>query len=185
MCDTNNILQSAALIWAPSLVPSSILPYLALGVMPVSLVIHTLRHSCPAVRLDRLKNGVTLLEKILTQAKAKCTRDFLALVQAEIRFLQTERAVSRLESRLLETRIVPGWRDYLRGTFIISRALTMLEREVQDIEKTLLVLIADAHQRKLTDDIHERQELMDGVLQPQYSGRARGHDEHTGPNYQV
>jgi hypothetical protein len=52
---------------------------------------------------------------------------------------RTERAVSRLESRLLETRIVPGWRDYLRGTFIISRALTMLECEVQDIEKTLLV----------------------------------------------
>ncbi|KAJ7347851.1 hypothetical protein DFH08DRAFT_960245 [Mycena albidolilacea] len=128
-----------SLIWALSLVPSSILPYLALGVMPVSLIIHTLRHSCPSMRLDRPKNGITLLEEILTQAKAKCTRDFLALVQAEIRFLQTERAVSRLESGLLETHIVPGWRDYLRGMFTISRALTMLEREVQDIEKALLV----------------------------------------------
>jgi hypothetical protein len=87
MCDTSNVLQSSVLFWTLSLVPSSI-PYLALGVMPASLIIHALRYSCPSMRLDRLKNGITLLEEIPTHAKVKCTRDYLALVQAEIRFLQ-------------------------------------------------------------------------------------------------
>ncbi|KAJ7788160.1 hypothetical protein B0H14DRAFT_2628547 [Mycena olivaceomarginata] len=141
--------------------------------------------TAPAVRVDRLKNGITVVDEILTHAKAKCMRDYLALVEAETRFLQTKLMVSRLHSRLLEARHMPGWKTYLRDIFIVSHALAMLEREVQNIQTSLLVLIEAAHQRKLTEEIREVQETVDGVLHPQYSVCARVHGQPAAPDYEV
>jgi hypothetical protein len=36
---------------------------------------------------------------------------------------------------------MPGWKTYLRNIFTISCALAMLEREVRDIQTSLLVSI--------------------------------------------
>ncbi|KAJ7881322.1 hypothetical protein B0H14DRAFT_2705356 [Mycena olivaceomarginata] len=185
MCDASDILQSSVVFWTLSLIPATIFPYLALGLLSTSFIIYALRHNCPAVRVDRLKNGITVVDEILTHAKAKCMRDYLALIQAETRFMRTKLAVSRLHSRLLEARHMPGWKTYLRNIFTISCALAMLEREVRDIQTSLLVLIEAAHQRKLTEDIREGQETVDGVLQPHYSLRAQVHGQPTAPDYEV
>jgi hypothetical protein len=55
---------------------------------------------------------------------------------------RTKLMVSRLHSRLLEARHMPGWKTYLRDIFIVSHALAMREREVRDIQTSLLVSIA-------------------------------------------
>ncbi|KAJ7347825.1 hypothetical protein DFH08DRAFT_808600 [Mycena albidolilacea] len=194
MSDASDILQSSALIWTLSLIPATIFPYLTLGLLSTYFIIYALRRNCPAVRVDRLKNEITVVDEILTHAKAKCMHDYLALIEAETRFLRaqnaldpgrTKLAVSRLHSRLLEARHMPGWKTYFRDIFIISRALAMLEREVQDIQTSLLVLIEAAHQRKLTADIQESQEIGDGVLHPQFSVRARVHGQAAAPDYEV
>ncbi|KAJ7793075.1 hypothetical protein B0H14DRAFT_2928352 [Mycena olivaceomarginata] len=179
MCNASDILQSSVLFWMLSLIPAKIFPYLALGLLSTSFIIYALRHNCPAVRVDRLKNGITVVDEILTHAKAKCMCNYLALVEAETQFLRTKLTVSRLHSRLLEARSMSSWKNYLCTILTISRALAMLEREVRDIQTSLLVLIEAAHQRKLTEDIHEGQEIVDGVLQPYYSVRARVHGQPT------
>ncbi|KAJ7809542.1 hypothetical protein B0H14DRAFT_2607994 [Mycena olivaceomarginata] len=91
----------------------------------------------------------------------------------------------RLHSCLLETRNIPGWKNYLRVMVTISRALAMLEREVRDVQTSLLVLIEAAHQCKLTEDICEGQEIGDGAVHPQYSVRARVHGQLTAPDHEV
>ncbi|KAJ7788161.1 hypothetical protein B0H14DRAFT_2949618 [Mycena olivaceomarginata] len=178
MCDTSHILQSSALLWTLSLIPNSILPYLALGVMSASIVTYALGHNLPSARLDRLNEVFTVVEELLNHAK-KCMRDYLALAETETRFLRTKLAVSKLHSRLLETRKMRGWKDYLHNMIAILRGLAMLECEMQDIRTSLLVgivsrsslfllntycechqvFIEAAHQRKLTQDIHESQEI--------------------------
>ncbi|KAJ7347787.1 hypothetical protein DFH08DRAFT_1001061 [Mycena albidolilacea] len=150
MCNASDILQSSVLFWTLSFIPATILPYLALGLLSTSFIIYGLRYSCPAVTLDRLENTITAVEdSILIHAKAKCMRDYLALVEAETRFLRTKLAVSRLHSRLLEARSMSGWKNYLRAILTISRALAMLEREVRDIQTSLLVLIEAAQQESI------------------------------------
>jgi hypothetical protein len=57
---------------------------------------------------------------------------------------RTKLAVSRLHSRLLEARNIPGWKNYLHDIFTISRALAILEREVRDIQTSLLVSISSS-----------------------------------------
>jgi hypothetical protein len=87
MCDIH-LLQSSVLFWMLPLIPNSILSDLALGVMSASFIIHALRHICPSVRLDQLTNAIALVDETWTHAKAKCMRDYLALVDAETRFLR-------------------------------------------------------------------------------------------------
>ncbi|KAJ7763099.1 hypothetical protein B0H14DRAFT_2633855 [Mycena olivaceomarginata] len=185
MWDTRHLSQSSAWFWLLSLIPAKMLPYLSLGILSASFVVYALRRSCPVVTLDRLQNTITAVEELLTDTKAKSMRDYFTLVEAETQFLRTKLAVSRLRSRLLEARNMPGWKNYLRNIFTISRALVMLEREVRDIQTSLLVLIEAAHQRKLTEDIREGQEAVDGVLQPHYSLRARVRGQPAAPDYEV
>ncbi|KAJ7810101.1 hypothetical protein B0H14DRAFT_3880739 [Mycena olivaceomarginata] len=167
MCKIRH-LQSSALFLTLSLIPSSILLYLAVGLLSASLIIYALNHNCPSAKLNRLNNAITVVEGILTRAKAKCMHNYLALAETETRFLRTKLAVSKLHSRLLETRKMRGWKDYLHNMIAILRGLAMLECEVRDIQLSLLVFIEVAHQRKLMQDIHESQEITDGAVHPQY-----------------
>jgi hypothetical protein len=48
----------------------------------------------PSARVNRLNNTIAVVEEILTQAKANCTRDYLALVAAETRFLRLVSSLS-------------------------------------------------------------------------------------------
>jgi hypothetical protein len=153
MCDTSDILQSSALFLTLSPIPSGVLLYLAVGLLSVSLIVYTLNHNCPSAKLGRLNNAITVVDSgILTQAKAKCMHNYLALADTETRFLRytvnvqtsldfgrTKLAVSKLHSRLLETRKKGGWKNYLHNMIAILRGLAMLECEVRDIQMSLLV----------------------------------------------
>ncbi|KAJ7347834.1 hypothetical protein DFH08DRAFT_960231 [Mycena albidolilacea] len=158
MCDTSNILQSSAVFRTISLIPVRMFPYVALGAVSASLAIYTLHHNLPWTRLDHINDAIAIVDETLTHAKAKCTRDYLVLVEAETWFLRPS------SQCLLEMHNMPGWKNYLRVMVTISRALAMLEREVRGIHTSLLVLVEAAHQRKLTEDIREDQEIGDGVL---------------------
>jgi hypothetical protein len=88
MCDTSHVLQSSALLLTLSVIPSNILPYLALGVPSAYIIIYALGHNFPSTRLDRVNDVIIVVEELLTHARAKCMRDYLALVKAETRFLR-------------------------------------------------------------------------------------------------
>jgi hypothetical protein len=88
MCDISHILQSSALLWTLALIPSNILPYLAVGVMSGSVMIYALGHNFPSARLNRIDDVITILEELLTHAKAKCMRNYLGLAETETRFLR-------------------------------------------------------------------------------------------------
>ncbi|KAJ7347804.1 hypothetical protein DFH08DRAFT_808581 [Mycena albidolilacea] len=165
MCDTSDILQSSALFLTLSLIPSSIHLYLTVGLLSASLIVYTLNHNCPSAKLDRLNNSITVVDSgVLTQAKAND-------VQTSLDFGRTKLAVSKLHFHSLGTRKMGAWKNYLHNMIAILRGLAMLECEVWDIQMSLLVLIEVAHQRKLTQDIHESQEIVNGAVHPQYSRR--------------
>jgi hypothetical protein len=59
--------------------------------------------------------------------------------QTSLNFGRTELAASRLHSRLLETRNMRGWKEYLYNMAAILQGLTKLECEMRDIQTSLLV----------------------------------------------
>ncbi|KAF8206046.1 hypothetical protein K438DRAFT_1963821 [Mycena galopus ATCC 62051] len=172
MCDTSNTLPSAALSSAIFLIPS-IFPYLSLGLVSASFIVYTLHYYCPSARLSRLKDTITIAEQTLNHAKVNCKRDYLALAAVETRFLRTKLTTSRLHERLLDVRDIPGWKDYVQTMIAVSLSLSTLRRELREVHRSLLFLIEAACQRKLTQDINESQEIIDGALHLQNSWRSR------------
>jgi hypothetical protein len=141
MCNISNTLQFSVLLWtlSSSLIPGHISPYFVLGVASVSCVIYTLPHNLPSARVDRLNNTIAVVEETLTQAKADCTRDYLALVAAETRFHSCGRfrrcqcrfkadwvpsqnqAYGVQTSHSYVTGTTVRWRNYLSNMTTISR----------------------------------------------------------------
>ncbi|KAJ7347762.1 hypothetical protein DFH08DRAFT_936583 [Mycena albidolilacea] len=209
MCDTSHILQSSALLWTLSLIPGSILPYLALGVTSTYIIIYALGHNFPSARLDRVnvercdhrrgrtfdsrkdkvhtglfspgqgQNSIptTVVSRVARRGYTRLAhinapriwRSRTGLNAVNGMSSRNKLAVSKLRSRLLETRNIPGWKDYLRDMITILHGLAMLECEVRDIQAFLLVLLEVSHQRKLAQDIHKNQEIFNGTVHPQYS----------------
>ncbi|KAJ6480297.1 hypothetical protein C8R45DRAFT_1155276 [Mycena sanguinolenta] len=161
MCDANHILEpsSAYLPSMLSLMPGNTLPYLTLGVASTSF-------------LARVTTELNTGEKTLAHAKATCMRNYLALTETETRFLRTKLTASKLQTRLLEVHDL-GWKDYLHNIIAISRCLVILERDVRDIQKSLLVLIEATHRRKLAEDINKTQAVLHGAM---YRTTASGYE---------
>ncbi|KAJ6480298.1 hypothetical protein C8R45DRAFT_1155277 [Mycena sanguinolenta] len=143
-----------------ALIPSNVFPHLALGVASASLVGYAMYYNHPSVKLGRVNTALANTEKTLAEAKARCIRDYLAVAETETRFLRTKHTASKLRTRLLEVHDLPSWKSYLDNIITISRCLVVLEREVRDIQKCLLVLIEAANRRKLTEDINENQAVL-------------------------
>ncbi|KAJ6551932.1 hypothetical protein B0H19DRAFT_1073555 [Mycena capillaripes] len=168
MCDTNCPLLSSLLFWIISLIPSKIFRNITLVVASACPTVYFIHLNRPSVRLDRLHNTITIVEDVLTRAKAKCMRDHLALAESETRLLRAKLSTSRLRSKLLEMHTMP-WKFYLQNIRVIFRSLATCERELQDIQTAILLLIEAAHQFKLVADIDESSEIMNGLLHSQRS----------------
>ncbi|KAF7378091.1 hypothetical protein MSAN_00233300 [Mycena sanguinolenta] len=164
MCDTDT-LEPSALSSILSLIPQNIVAYLSLAVPFTLFVGYAMHYNRPSAKMDRVNIALKNAAETLTHAKARCMRDYLALAKTETRFLRTKLTASKLQTRLLEVHDL-GWKDYLQNVITISRCLVMLEREVRDMQKTLLVLIEAANRRKLTEDINETQAVLHAVVYP-------------------
>ncbi|KAJ6480293.1 hypothetical protein C8R45DRAFT_351229 [Mycena sanguinolenta] len=162
MCDAD-ALEPSTLFSMLSLIPGNSFVYLSFAVTSTLSVGYAMHYNCPSVKLGRLTTALNTGGKTLAHAKATCMRNYLALTETETRFLRTKLTASKLQTRLLEAHNL-GWKDYLHNIISISRCLVMLERDVRDIQKSLLVLIEAAHRRKLTEDINETQAVLHGTM---------------------
>ncbi|KAJ7240410.1 hypothetical protein B0H12DRAFT_1134806 [Mycena haematopus] len=100
------------------------------------------------------------------------TRDHLLLAECETRLLRTRLSASKIQSHLLQIDAM-SWKYYLQNRIVILRNLATCERELRDIQTSLVLLIEAAHQRKLPEDINLAQEMVD--RDPFSAGRTRLH----------
>ncbi|KAJ6480282.1 hypothetical protein C8R45DRAFT_1100870 [Mycena sanguinolenta] len=152
MSDAPSTLPTSLLFFTLSLIPSNILRYAALGVTIISLVFFSIYRDPPSARLNRVNDVITVVDTILTQAKAKCMRDHLLLAECETRLLRAKLSASQIHSHLLEIDTM-SWKYYLQNRMSISSGLAMCKRELRNVQTSLLLLIESARQRKLVEDI--------------------------------
>ncbi|KAJ6480288.1 hypothetical protein C8R45DRAFT_1100877 [Mycena sanguinolenta] len=168
-------LPSSLLFFTLSLIPSNIIRYPALVLAVISLMVYSIYNNPPSARLTQVNNVIIVVDGILTQGKAKCIRDYLLLAECETRLLQTKLSASKIHSDLLELDAMT-WKRYLQNIMAISRSLAKCERELRDIERSLLasslifLLIEAAHQRKLAEDLNLNTEIVNGFPSTGLSG---------------
>ncbi|KAF7372563.1 hypothetical protein MVEN_00118900 [Mycena venus] len=163
MCDASNTLSSSILIWTLPFIPSNIFPYIALAVVTFSLLVDKAHYNRPSARLGRLDNSITIVGDTLIRAKIKCTRERFALAESETRLLRAKLWTSKIHTHVLEMHDM-SWTLYLRNIPSMCKSLAICERELRELENSILLLIEAAHQHKLAQDINESREVVDGVF---------------------
>ncbi|KAJ6480302.1 hypothetical protein C8R45DRAFT_1100891 [Mycena sanguinolenta] len=152
---------SSLLFFTLSLIPSNVLRYPALVFAAISVIVYSIYRNPLAAKLTQVNDVIVMVDGILTQAKAECMRDHLLLAEYETRLLRTKLSASKIHSDLLELDAT-AWKRYLQNIMAISRGLAKCERELRDIERSLLLLIEAAHQRKLAEDLNLNTEIVNG-----------------------
>ncbi|KAF7378089.1 hypothetical protein MSAN_00233100 [Mycena sanguinolenta] len=161
MNNTPSKLPSSILFFTLSLIPSNILRYPALVFATISVVLYSAYRNPPSARLTRVNDVITVVDSILTRAKAECMRDHLLLAECETRLLRTKFSASRIHSYILELDATT-WKHYLQDRMAISKSLANCERDLREIQTSLLLLTEAAQQRKLAEDLDLNTETVDG-----------------------
>ncbi|KAF7378088.1 hypothetical protein MSAN_00233000 [Mycena sanguinolenta] len=154
-------LSSSILFFTLSLIPINILRYPALVLAAISVVVYSIYRNPPSARLIQVNDVIVVVDGILTRAKVECMRDHLLLVEYEARLLRTKLSASKIRSYLLELRAM-SWKHSLQNGMTISRNLAKCERELRDIQTSLLLLIESAYQRKLAENLDLNPQIVDG-----------------------
>ncbi|KAJ6480296.1 hypothetical protein C8R45DRAFT_933222 [Mycena sanguinolenta] len=159
---TSSNLPSSLLFFMLSLIPSNIVRYPSLVLAVIFLVVYSIYNNPPSARLTQVNNVVIVVDGILTRAKAECMRDHLLLAEYETRFLRMKLSASKIHSYVLELDAM-AWKQYLQNRITISTSLAKCERELRDIQTSLLLLIEAAHQRKLAENLNLNMEIVNGI----------------------
>ncbi|KAF7368717.1 hypothetical protein MVEN_00196400 [Mycena venus] len=171
------------LFWTLSFIPINVFRYIVLGAVSASVLVYTAHHNHPSSRLGRLNKAMNDLEETFAHAKTKCARDYLALVDSETRFLRAKLVVSRLHSRLLKMHEI-SWKIYFPNLRETMHILQTCEHEVQELQIFMLLLVEAANQRKLTEDINQSLEIVDGISHS-LSGFTRVHYPTSAPDCEI
>ncbi|KAF8205989.1 hypothetical protein K438DRAFT_1756718 [Mycena galopus ATCC 62051] len=83
MSDTNYALSSSLSFWTPPFIPNNVFHFITLGVALVCLLVYTIHHNRPSIRLDRLDEAISVATGVLADAKTKCMRIIYSLQKAK------------------------------------------------------------------------------------------------------
>ncbi|KAJ7474790.1 hypothetical protein FB451DRAFT_1174217 [Mycena latifolia] len=166
---TGGVMESSIFIWALSLIPSDIFPYVIPALACASLMIYAAHRIRPSTRLSRLNDALADATEILARAKSECLRDLLDLTDIEACLLQYAKqfgvklSASKIQMSLLKARDA-SWETYLHKIRAISHSLDRCERQVRELRTSTLLIIEAEHQRKLAEHINESREILNTVL---------------------
>ncbi|KAF8192755.1 hypothetical protein K438DRAFT_1829598 [Mycena galopus ATCC 62051] len=99
-------------LWALSLVPTTAFHYLTLGLVAGLLIIYAADRHSPSHKLWRVEKSIQVAEEILENAKLNCGRD---QVECDWWIFSAKLSASKIQTRLLETRSVETWKEYLQN----------------------------------------------------------------------
>ncbi|KAJ7757293.1 hypothetical protein B0H14DRAFT_2634918 [Mycena olivaceomarginata] len=153
----------------------SLLPgnrYITWALVSAVLFIHTANRQRPSRKLGRLEYAIEACEEILKHAKANCARNHVDLMDGTRRLLEAKLSASKIQTRLLETRSVTTWEnfvEYLGDLREIMQDISRCAKEVKGIQKSTLMpyfqlTIEAERQRQLSEGIKEVREIHETVI---------------------
>ncbi|KAF7356287.1 hypothetical protein MVEN_00960500 [Mycena venus] len=156
MCDPAS---ASTILWALSLMPGN--RYILVGVISASFIIYAVTRHRPSYQLGQLEDAIRVAEKILKYAKANCERKHVELVDGTHCLLKVKLSVSKIRTRLLETRGIRTGVGYLRNVRQIIQSINQCAKEVKQIQTSTLLIIEAERQRELSEEIRDSHEILD------------------------
>ncbi|KAJ7872226.1 hypothetical protein B0H13DRAFT_2349579 [Mycena leptocephala] len=158
-------LSTSIILGALALVPSTSSRYIFFALACMSFTFLAARHQGPTQKFAKLEDAIKAVKEALEHAKAASSymRNHMKVVDAGCRLLQVKLSASKIQSHLLEMRSVT-WNTYFKSIWAILRTIDQCAKEVKEIQTTMLLIIEEERQRKLTEGIKESQEVLGAVI---------------------
>ncbi|KAJ7619334.1 hypothetical protein FB45DRAFT_871547 [Roridomyces roridus] len=166
MSDYTSSLKSFAIFWAP-LLPAAIISSaglfytgLAFGVTWTIIFVGHRQFWLPE-KLGRLFDTIHYTSQIFKATKSDCTRvAMMALAAPEQRFLKARRSASEIKELMLTMNEKETWMEWFRASREMGRRIDQCVDDVRGIRTEILVIAEKDHQRKISEEIKESQEVL-------------------------
>ncbi|KAJ7441426.1 hypothetical protein FB451DRAFT_1191041 [Mycena latifolia] len=154
-------LTVAILLWFLSLIPKNALRYTLLAIASCLALLYAIHFKRPSIQLSRLEHLVQNTETIIHDAKLHCARDLANLLKKGVELLKIKRALSKIQSRMLEMNTLT-WTEY----HLLLRDISDCAKSVKEIRTAVQLIVEAERQRKYTDDINEMEVILTTVRSP-------------------
>ncbi|KAF8192762.1 hypothetical protein K438DRAFT_1762087 [Mycena galopus ATCC 62051] len=153
------------IFWALSYMPGNAFHYTVLGLVVTSTtIVYIANHQSPLYKLRRVEDAIELVKKTLEHAKATCTRDQIELMHSGWRLASVKLSASKIQTRILETRRVETWEEYLQNVRRILQSIDECAKQVKEIQTSTLLTIEAERQRQISEDIDEVRDTINATV---------------------
>ncbi|KAJ6554415.1 hypothetical protein B0H19DRAFT_146565 [Mycena capillaripes] len=119
------------------MVPGNTFRYIIVAFILASLLISFARRQRLSYKLARVEDTLKTAKERLESAKANCARSHVELMDLTSRLLEAK--LSAIQTRLLKTRNVTDWTEYLQTVGGIMQSIKQCAKDVKEIETSILV----------------------------------------------
>ncbi|KAJ7699774.1 hypothetical protein B0H16DRAFT_1484106 [Mycena metata] len=163
--------EAALILWLLSPVLGNTLRYIILGLLLVLLVAYIVGYYTPSRMVVRLEITIKTLRNTLKHAKANCPMDLAKLAEMGCQLTQVEVLVPGIRGQLLDIGSLETWKEYFQGLQGIFKTIAECNKEVKDIQTSVLRIMEAEHERQLHMHMEEERGILDALM---------GHVEYVG-----
>ncbi|KAJ7699765.1 hypothetical protein B0H16DRAFT_1903138 [Mycena metata] len=158
--------EAALILWLLSPVLGNTLRYIILGLLLMLLITYLVRYYTPSRMVLRLEITIKTLRNTLKLAKKNCPMDWAKLAETEFQLTQVEVSVPGIRGQLLDMDSLGTWKEYFQGLRGIFKTITECNKEVKDIQASVLRIIEGEHERQLLMRVEEERGILDALMGP-------------------
>ncbi|KAJ7735940.1 hypothetical protein B0H16DRAFT_1695510 [Mycena metata] len=149
--------EAALILWLLSPVLDNTLRYTILGLLLALLVAYAVDHCTPSRMILRLEDTTKTLRETFDHAMANCPRDW-----AELRELGCK--LTQIRRHLLDISSLATWKEYFRGLRGIFKTIRECNKEVKDLQTSVLRIMEAEHEHQLLMRVEEERGIFNALM---------------------
>ncbi|KAJ7750908.1 hypothetical protein B0H16DRAFT_1460609 [Mycena metata] len=156
--------EAALILWLLSPVLGNTLRYIILGLLLMLLVAYIVGYYTPSRMVVRLENAIKTLRNTLKHAKKNCPMDWAKLAEMECQLTQVEVSVPGIRGQLLDMDSLGTWKEYFQGLRGIFKTITERNKEVKDLQTSVLRVMEAEHEHQLLMRVEEERGIFNALM---------------------
>ncbi|KAJ7735934.1 hypothetical protein B0H16DRAFT_1574781 [Mycena metata] len=156
--------EVALILWLLSPVLGNTLRYIILGLLLTLLIAYLVRYYTPSRMVLQLENTIKTLRNTLKHAKANCPMDLTKLAEIGCQLTQVELSVPRIRGHLLDIGSLAMRKKYFQDLRGIFKTIMECNKEVKDIQTSVLRIIEAEHERQLCMRVEEERNIFNALM---------------------
>ncbi|KAJ7777168.1 hypothetical protein B0H16DRAFT_1879298 [Mycena metata] len=156
--------EAALILWLLSPVLGNTFRYILLGLLLALPVAYIVRYYTPSRMVLRLEITIKTSRNTVKHAEKNCPMDLAKLAEMGCQLTQVEVSVPGIRGQLLDMGSLETWKEYFQSLRRIFETITECNKEVKDIQTSVLRIIEGEHRRQLLMRVEEERGILYALM---------------------